>query len=309
MAEALLLFWLRPARRKARLPAVTEALRLLRDCGATAPPGGPLSDQKGVFWISVPEGALEQVQERLPRLGYTAAVDILAESGATRGRRSDGVRWRGREWEVIRLYEENEEALREQAPDRRPFLIEKQPGVVEVIQGYRGDGGPLSRRGLPVCDCRLLVNLVGPLGPGQRFLDPFAGVGGLLIEARATGCQVISSDIDPFLRHGLAALANAHHVGDARSLPLADASADAISTEPPYHLSARDTVIQALDEMHRILAPGGALAMLCAADQADALCCRALQLGFVLFLNAPIDRKGTDVVVLAWEKAEPGGAG
>lgn len=191
------------------------------------------------------------------------------------------------------------------APDRRAFLVEKEAGVVQAVRGYRGDGGPTSRRGLPVCDARLLVNLVGPLKPGMCFLDPCAGVGGLLIEARATGCHVFGADIDPFLRHGLAALCDEHHVADLRSLPYPDASIDAAATEPPYHPSATKAVVGALGELNRVLKPGGCLAVLCAAHQAAPLRARATDLSFVSFLDAPIDRSGTDVAVLAWEK--PGG--
>jgi hypothetical protein len=51
-----------------------EALSLLRDLHVVAPAGGPLSEQGGVFWITAPVAALETINARLPRLGYTYAV-------------------------------------------------------------------------------------------------------------------------------------------------------------------------------------------------------------------------------------------
>src|SRR5262249_22985579 len=130
----------------------------------------------------------------------------------------------------------------------------------------------------------------------------FAGVGGLLVEARASGWQVVSADRDAFLRHGLGALSDEHRVADARSLPFPDASFDAVASEPPYHPAATETVVAALAELNRVLKPGGALALLCAEHQAQALRQRARDLGLVSFLDAPVDRKGTDVVVLGWDR-------
>ena len=83
------------------------------------------------------------------------------------------------------------------------------------IRGYRDDSGPLSRRGLPTYDARMLAN-VAAAGEGGTLLDPFAGAGGVVIEALAHGCRVVSCDIDPALRYGLASLARSHAVADAR---------------------------------------------------------------------------------------------
>ena len=318
MDDVLLIFWIRAARRKARNAAVVEVLRLLRDLEVTALPGGPFGDQKGVFWVLIPSSALEPARTRLHRLGYSSAVDALVPPGegwpSASARRGVGgtVRWRGQDWDAVRIHQEDEDLHRSLAPDRRAFLIEKQPGVIEAVHGYRGSGGLLSRRGLPVCDARLLVNLVNVPEPGARFLDPFAGVGGLLIEARKAGFHVVSVDVDPILQHGLGALADEHQVSDARSLPFPDASFDALATEPPYHASATESVLESLGELDRVLRPGRSIAMLVAAHQAEALRLRAAGLRLVPFFDAPIDRKGTDVVLLAWDKprlpsAPPGG--
>ena len=137
------------------------------------------------------------------------------------------------------------------APDRREFLFETSDREVRAIRGYRGSPGSLTRRALPVPDARLLVNLVARGSPGV-LLDPFAGAGGIVIEALEAGWRVISADADPAVRHGLAWLGAAHVVADARRLPLADDSVDAVATEPPYHRGVGDLVAEALVELRRV---------------------------------------------------------
>src|SRR5437763_14516768 len=75
MDETVLIFYLWPARRKACAVALAEALSLLSDLQARASNKGPLSEQGGLFWILLPSEKLEAARVRLPRLGYTAAVD------------------------------------------------------------------------------------------------------------------------------------------------------------------------------------------------------------------------------------------
>lgn len=216
------------------------------------------------------------------------------------GRASYDVQWRGKHYLVTNLYAEDADTAREQAPDRRVFLLELPTGEVRPVPGYRGDGQALSRRGLPVCDARLLVNLTGA-SEGDTILDPFAGIGGIVLAARATHRRVLSLDIDPALRFGLAQFGARHAVGDARCLPYRDASIAAIATEPPYDEDTLSMVVKSLGEMARVIQPGGRLTMLCAPAQADALRDQT-HLPLKLWLDEAVNRKGLPCVLLAWVK-------
>jgi hypothetical protein len=297
---AMLVFHLRPARRRARAAAVAEALALLGDLAPSAPAGGPLADRGGVFWVELAGRDLAAAGARLPRLGYSTAVDLLVADQVP-GRGRPGVRWRRRAWRLERLYAEDAAGHRERAPDRREFLFEAGGGPPGPVRGYRGGGERLTRRGLAVCDARLLVNLVAPARPGL-LLDPFAGVGGVALEARAAGWWTVTADLDPALRHGLGRLGGAHLVADARSLPLRSGCLDAVATEPPYDRAVGPLADQALAETFRLLRPGGAAAFLCAAWQATGLRATAAGLGLRAVLDCPVDRKGLEVVALAWRR-------
>lgn len=79
---------LRSSRRKARELAVTEVVALLREFGASAAPGGPLSELGCVCWVTVQEKCLEGAIGALAMLGYTAVVDAVSRRGADSTRRN-----------------------------------------------------------------------------------------------------------------------------------------------------------------------------------------------------------------------------
>ncbi len=256
-----------------------------------------------MFWMAVPERHLDVALTRVPRLGYTEAVDIAVPAGGARRRRhrgGDTVRWRRREYRLEQVYAESKDELRERAPDRRTFVLEGPDGTTHPVRGYRGGPGPMARRALPVSDARLLVNLIAD--SGSRFLDPFAGAGGIVLEALAIGCRASSCDIDRSLRAGLGTMGADHHVADARSLPFADDTFDAIATEPPYEMR-EDELLAATREMMRVLRTGGRLSILAAAYQAAPLRALARHSSSATgLLHSPVDRKGLAVEVLSWSK-------
>lgn len=293
---------LRPSRRKAREAALAEVLAVWRGLGAYAAPGGPLSQLPGVAWVVVPDHSLERALGRLRGLGYTGAIDLVAALEDVRAQDKPLLaRWKGREVALIRVYEESDSSLAAHAPDRRTFMLECGDGIVRPIAGYRGGSGMLAHRALPVADARLLVNLVATESPG-RLLDPFAGAGGVIVEAKALSFTTVSLDIDRSLRFGLAEMAACHVVGDARALPFAADSFDAIASEPPYHSSALETMVAAVPEMARVIRPGGRVALLAASEQADALRGAGDRAGLTVELDTAIDRKGTAVSCLCWRR-------
>jgi hypothetical protein len=263
-----------------------------------------------MFWIEIPAGNLGTAKERFPRLGYTQTIDVPFEvpaweqAAAGPKARAAWVRWRKGYYRLERVYEGSAEVMRETAPDRRRFTLRNPDGSLREVRGYRGDGGAMSRRGLPPHDARMLVNLVRPESAGGLLLDPFAGVGGIVIEGLASGHQVLSADIDPFLMDGLAGLGAMHGVADAIRLPYARERVGAIATEPPYARKTGAMAEQALAEMQRVLKAGGRMAVFCAAWQVPGLRATGEALGLDCFLDQAVNRKGTACWVLGWRKLE-----
>ena len=111
---------------------------------------------------------------------------------------------------------------------------------------------------------RAIVNLAR-VPAGGVLLDPFCGTGGILLEASLLGIDAAGCDHDPLMAAG--SLRNVPSAmvfrADARSLPVRDASADAIVTDLPYGQSvilmaeSRDELLhRSLAEVARILRPG-----------------------------------------------------
>jgi tRNA (guanine10-N2)-dimethyltransferase len=119
---------------------------------------------------------------------------------------------------------------------------------------------------------RAMVNLSG-VRLGSRFLDPFCGSGGILMEASMIGCNVVGLDIDLQMVRGsktnLETLAFSSFnviAGDARSLPLEEV--EAIATDPPYGRSSstkgKETQVlvgELLDQIPSLLGTHGKLCL------------------------------------------------
>lgn len=294
----LFVLHLRAARLKAKEVAVAEVIALLRDLEASPAGGGPLAETRGVAWVSVPAEHKTTAAARMSRLGYTQAVEVVEPPGAERPEEPVLVtRWHRRDVALCSVYYEPDAMLRQDAPDRRTFLLECGDGVVRAVTGYRGGRLAIEHRALPVVDARLLVNLVHSPTRGV-LLDPFAGAGGVVVEAQRAGWSTISLDSDRSLRFGLAAFGAKHLLADATALPLQAGSVDAVATEPPYHHSAKSQVSASIGEMARVLRPGGRASLLVAAEQLQDLTETGRAHGFGINIASSIDRKGTHVACL-----------
>jgi tRNA (guanine10-N2)-dimethyltransferase len=111
---------------------------------------------------------------------------------------------------------------------------------------------------------RALANAAGAR-PGATVLDPMCGTGGILIEAGLVGARAVGIDSQAKMvrgtRENLAGfLAGDWHVarGDARSLPLADGTVDAVVFDAPYGRQSKvegrldELVLAALEEARRV---------------------------------------------------------
>lgn len=105
---------------------------------------------------------------------------------------------------------------------------------------------------------RCMVNLART-SRGSTFLDPFCGVGGILLEAGLIGAKLVGVDIERDMIDGARANLEADEitdfqlmVGDARKLPSLEV--DVVATDPPYGRQST-TAGTKLDELYREALP------------------------------------------------------
>ena len=91
---------------------------------------------------------------------------------------------------------------------------------------------------MPPKIARCMINLARAT-PGATFVDPFSGVGGIIIEAAVIGCRVLGIDANLRMLRGARKNINYFDLAslgflraDARHMPLQPL--DAIATDPPY---------------------------------------------------------------------------
>ncbi|MGC9320275.1 MAG: hypothetical protein ACP5KN_19735, partial [Armatimonadota bacterium] len=153
--------------------------------------------------IRIPRGRERDLLRLMTRLGYTEAlVRVTRHPGAGIGvqhRPPEKIeRWlvgtyrRGDDLEVHELiWRADEQARLARSPHRRPFKM-RIDGEVEATRGRR------RHRRLSCCDAMVMLNLAR-LDPGALVVDPFAGIGGIALEARRMGLACLSGDIAPTL--------------------------------------------------------------------------------------------------------------
>jgi len=98
------------------------------------------------------------------------------------------------------------------------------------------------------------------LQPGRTVLDLAAGTGKLTRRLVSTGARVVAVEPLPAMRARLIELVPDAVVleGAAERIPLADGSVDAVTVGQAFHWFRLG---EALPELHRVLRPGGALAL------------------------------------------------
>jgi SAM-dependent methyltransferase len=96
------------------------------------------------------------------------------------------------------------------------------------------------------------------LGPGRVVVDLAAGTGKLTRSLVTSGAEVVAVEPLAEMRAAIGPAIRALE-GSAEEIPLPDASADAVTVGQAFHWFDGDA---ALAEIHRVLRPGGALALI-----------------------------------------------
>ncbi len=114
---------------------------------------------------------------------------------------------------------------------------------------------------------RAMVNLTR-VKPGDLFIEPFIGTGGLALEAGVQGCRIIGLDIKKKMIYASQKNLNYYNVkydlvlGDARSIPFT--KFDGGATDPPYGISTSTVgeataqlIKETLKNIQQAIKPGG----------------------------------------------------
>ena len=247
----------------------------------------------------------EEISHRAERLGYTRGILSVHEEpylGEELHARHTG-RWvvgwmrkRDRKIHLTEIYRQNEEELLQGAPHRRVFLIERD-GAVKEAKGHR------YHRGLSPADARFMLN-IAELRGDEVILDPFAGIGGIVVECITRNLKIFAADIDPMLRPGIARISqNRCVIADARQLPFKDRLFDAVITEPPFNTRYRQAVMGSIGELRRVVRDK--IILLIARDMHEVIMSYVAGSGFRLISDFALRRQGGLVShVLRFDRSE-----
>src|SRR4051794_3171613 len=133
------------------------------------------------------------------------------------------------------------------------------PEQAAVGFGRRAGEYERGRPGYPEAAIELLAREL-PLGAGRRLLDLAAGTGKLTRMLVATGAEVLAVEPVAEMRAQLERVVPQVRAleGTAEAIPLADGALDAVTVAQAFHWFDAE---RALPEIRRVLAPGGALAL------------------------------------------------
>ena len=302
MEKNILIFRIKTSRLKARNLALEEVKSFLSDVdNVEVVVGGPLSTEKGVIAAYLPKNFdVDILEPDFSGLGYIQQVDLMVQESRES---KNTIKWKGCFYSLETIYEEDKEEVRNQAPDKRRFLLPDPTGALRYVNGYRGDGTETGKRALPVEDCKFMLNL-SKIKRGQKVLDPFAGAGGIVFAAVNAGLDVYSSDIDPKMQYGLRDFGSKHFVSDVRHLPFDNNFFDSIVTEAPFDKNVTNNVAEGLAEMQRVVKKSGYIVLMVADHQVDQIRQKAVSLGLDIYVDQPLDRKGTAVHIFGFKKKQ-----
>lgn len=304
----LLVCRIRKSRNKAKRLAVFELSTVLGQVGGIFVFNGPLGDVRGLVSFFVPKGMNDELTDILKTVGYCDQfykLDFTLEMpGATNEIKSvNEYFWKGRRFNVIPFYTECKKQYQKQSVNNRMFAIYQEDGTVKHVKGYRGDGSEAGRRGLPLEDAKMMVNLVKPYTI-QTLMDPFAGGGGILHAAKLINpsLYVISADIDRLLEPGLSMYADKHFACDARKVDLGGKKVDAVVTEIPFSKNYTHVAIEAFYNLLPNISDTGKMLVMCHVGQTEQIKKKMEKSNLCLIVDKEVNRKGTSVNILLWSK-------
>lgn len=305
---SILVFKLRNSRIKAKRAAIMEVYSVLKDFDVQFLPNSPLGDIKGIFSFAIYNIHLRNIEKPLSRLGYSKKVYILDFSNLNMENKTDlksinPLYWKNKRFSIYNFYEVDDKLLEESQVHNRSFSILDSKLKVKEIIGYRGNGTEIGRRALPVEDSRFMINISMP-NEKDTILDPFAGAGGIIYEAKNyhKNLTVISSDIDKVISPGLEKISDVHYISDVKLLDLEDKKIDRIITEVPFSNNANKDILVGIEKLVENLTEFGRLVVMCKSTQNEMLNKKLIELGMIKYFESNINRKGTDVVIIAYSK-------
>jgi len=304
-AHTILIGSLRNSRIRCKQLAIVEMYAVLEPFGGIFITNCPLAGIKGKIAFFVPVKELTALPHLLRTIGYcdafyTLSFDDIDENRVVSFDNQTVFAWKKHNFWVSEFFTQDPAVYQAQSSHNRPFRIISN-GAVKDITGYRGDGSALGRRALPAEDCRCMLHLSFPL---ERFqlLDPFAGSGGIIYAASAAGLslELYSADIDDTLSPGLEMYGARHFCGDSAQLDFGGTLFDAVISETPFAPDAIDTILSVLSNVARHLKSSGRITLMCARYQSQRIRTHLKTLGFHEYLFYSIDRKGTEVDIIAY---------
>lgn len=295
---------LRQSRSRAKHLALWELFFLLKRADGILITNSPFSQVAGQMAFFVKTAFLPQLSTQLETAGYTDSFYTLDFSGSHHPSSNDFV-WRGQPFTVQPFLRQNKELYQQSSPHNREFLIYDENLRIKKVVGYRGDGSETGRRGLPVEDARLLANLVSPWSAAV-LLDPFAGTGGILLEAERANpfLTLISGDNDLLIEPGLKRISHQHYTMDADKIPTGKFTVDSLATEIPFSSEATAGVLRGLRHLFSMLSPEGKVAIMCDIHQQNQISESLAELSLHPIFQLPLHRQGIDVMVSLWYRSK-----